>query len=55
MVSKKASAAEHIALVGTFVAGVFGFRLVSNVIRKRREEREARDFFSRTSSSGTKY
>lgn len=41
--------------VGAFAAGVLGVRFMVNVARRRKEEREARDFFSRRSSSGTKY
>jgi putative IMPACT (imprinted ancient) family translation regulator len=55
MASKRGLAAGNIALVGTFVLGIFGLRLASNAIRGKHEERCARDFFSKNSSSGTKY
>eukprot|EP00536_Pseudo-nitzschia_multiseries_P002656 jgi/Psemu1/5958/gm1.5958_g len=55
MSSKKGSSAEKIALVGTFVAGVLGLKVITNALRKKRDEQDARNFFSKTSSSGTKY
>jgi hypothetical protein len=42
-------------LAGAFATGSLSFRLLSNAARRWREERAARDFFSKTSSSGTKY
>jgi len=55
MASKKSLTSGNIALAGTFVLGIFGLRLVSNAMRSKHEERCARDFFSKNSSSGTKY
>lgn len=55
MASKRALAAGNVASIGTFVLGIFGLRLASNTIRSKHEERCARDFFSKNSSSGTKY
>jgi hypothetical protein len=40
---------------GLFTTGSFSFRYLADNARKRREERAARDFFSRSSTSGTKY
>jgi putative IMPACT (imprinted ancient) family translation regulator len=42
-------------LAGLFTTGSFSFRYLADNARKQREERAARDFFSRSSTSGTKY
>ena len=55
MSSKKALSARNAVLIGTYVLGILGFRAVSSAMRKKQEERSARDFFSKHSSSGTKY
>jgi len=55
MVSKKGLTTTNLVLVGAFAASVFGLRLLSNAMEKQREERMARDFFSKTSSTGRKY
>jgi len=55
MASRKGSTAGHLAVTGAFLAGVLGLKALSNAIRNKREEQDARDFFSRTSTSGTKY
>lgn len=59
MVSKqKVAMTTNVAcllLAGLFTTGSFSFRYLADNARKRREERAARDFFSRSSSSGTKY
>jgi len=56
MASKKPlTAAGNIALAGSFILGMFGLRLLNDGMRCRHEERCARDFFSKNSSSGTKY
>ena len=55
MASKRALTAGNVVSVGTFVLGIFGLRLLSNAARRKHEERCARDFFSKHSSSGTKY
>mmetsp|Transcript_4097 Transcript_4097/g.9770 ORF Transcript_4097/g.9770 Transcript_4097/m.9770 type:complete len:490 (-) Transcript_4097:41-1510(-) len=55
MSSKKAMTTRNIILAGTYVLGILGLRVVSSRIRRNQEERSARDFFSKHSSSGTKY
>jgi hypothetical protein len=44
-----------ILLAGLFATGSLSYRLLANAWYQRREERAARDFFSRTSVTGTKY
>ena len=55
MSSKKAMTARNMVVTGACVLGIFGLRLLSSSMRKKQEERSARDFFSKHSSSGTKY
>jgi len=55
MSSKKALTTTNIVLAGTYVLGILGLRVITNKIRSNQEERSARDFFSKHSSSGTKY
>mmetsp|Transcript_109031 Transcript_109031/g.222642 ORF Transcript_109031/g.222642 Transcript_109031/m.222642 type:complete len:485 (+) Transcript_109031:122-1576(+) len=55
MVSKRATTENNAAIVGAFVLGIYGLRLLSNATTNKREERFARDFFTKNSLSGTKY
>eukprot|EP00539_Tryblionella_compressa_P004135 CAMPEP_0178734526 /NCGR_PEP_ID=MMETSP0744-20121128/1390_1 /TAXON_ID=913974 /ORGANISM="Nitzschia punctata, Strain CCMP561" /LENGTH=474 /DNA_ID=CAMNT_0020386811 /DNA_START=32 /DNA_END=1456 /DNA_ORIENTATION=+ len=57
LVSQKSriSATQSLIVVGAFAMGTIGLRTLTTVIGKKREERAARDFFSKASSSGTKY
>jgi len=55
MVSRKGSTTTNLALVGAFAVSAFGLRLLVDAMEKQREERMARDFFSKTSSTGRKY
>lgn len=55
LTSKKVLTAGNMVLAGSFLLGIFGLRVVSDRIKSNREERCARYFFSRNSSSGTKY
>lgn len=58
MVSKQKVAMNTnmcLLFAGLFTTGSFSFRYLADNARKRREERAARDFFSRSSTSGTKY
>jgi len=48
-------ATATIVLVGLFTVGSLSFRMLANEYYRRREERAARDFFSKKSMSGTTY
>lgn len=53
--SKQQPINTSILLGGLFAAGTLSYRLLTNTRYQREEERAARDFFSRTSVTGTKY
>jgi putative IMPACT (imprinted ancient) family translation regulator len=56
MVSQKANTtAKGLLTVGAFAGGTIGLKCLSNFWDRKREERAARDFFSKASSTGTKY
>lgn len=52
---KELSSKTSALVTGAFVVVAVGWRLISALWDTRRQERAARDFFSKTSSSGTKY
>ena len=53
--SKQRSTNGSLILAGIFATGTLAYRFFTNTWYKRREEQAARDFFSRTSVTGTKY
>jgi len=53
--SKQRSTNGSLLLAGIFATGTLAYRFFTNTWYKRREEQAARDFFSRTSVTGTKY
>jgi hypothetical protein len=56
MVSQKMNAtAKGLLTVGAFAGGTIGLKCLSNFWDRKREEKAARDFFSKASSTGTKY
>lgn len=55
MTSTKSSFILVGVVAASIVAATAGLRKLSFVLDRRRQERDARDFFSKTSSAGTKY
>ena len=53
--SKRTPVTQNIVLWLLYVLVIIGLRLLSNRMISKNEERHARNFFSKTSSSGTKY
>ena len=52
---KKITTTKSLLAVGAFAVGTIGLKFLTSVLDRKREERAARDFFSKASSSGTKY
>jgi putative IMPACT (imprinted ancient) family translation regulator len=49
------SRSKSLLMVGTLAASVVGVRMLSNVWKRKSDERSARDFFTKMSLTGTKY
>jgi hypothetical protein len=52
---RRTSTTKSLLTVGVFVVSTIGLRFLSAILDRKREERAAREFFSKASSGGTKY